>query len=372
MSSGAPAARRATCAGRAMVVHGHGGAQPRATRVTRYHRHSPADRDRAMTLPRTPARVVFLDRATLPDGIVLRPPGFEHTWIEHAQSREADVAQRIVDADIVVTNKAPVRAAALAAAPHVKMVAIAATGYDVVDVAACTARGIVVSNVRNYAVNTVPEHTFALILALRRSVVAYRASVASGDWQRAGQFCYFDHPIRDLAGSTLGVIGDGALGQAVAALGRAFGMRTLYSSYKGVDGMGPLYTPFHDVLAQSDVITLHCPLTPATRNMIAAPEFARMARRPLLVNTARGGLVDEQALADALVTGRIAGAAFDVVTVEPPPPDHPFMRLLARPDFILTPHVAWASHEAIQGLADQLVDNIDAFARGAPRNVVGA
>ena len=216
-----------------------------------------------------------------------------------------------------------------------------------------------------------PEHTFALMLALRRSIGAYRASVADGAWQRSGQFCYFDYPIRDLAGSTLGVIGDGALGQAVANLGRAFGMRVLFSSYKDVSGMGPLYTPFEEVLRTSDVITLHCPLMPATRNMIAAPEFAQMRRRPLLINTARGGLVDEQALCDALTSGLIAGAAFDVVTVEPPPPDHPFMRLLSRPDFILTPHVAWASHEAIQGLADQLVENIEAFARGAPRNVVG-
>jgi glycerate dehydrogenase len=325
-----------------------------------------------MAAARSPARVVFLDRATLPEGIVLRAPEFPHEWIVHERTAPADVAARIADADIVVTNKAPVHAEALDGAPHVRMIAIAATGYDVVDLPACARRGIVVSNIRNYAVNTVPEHTFALILALRRSVGAYRASVADGAWQRSGQFCYFDYPIRDLAGSTLGVIGDGALGQAVADLGRAFGMRVLFSSYKGVPGMGPLYTPFEEVLRTSDVITLHCPLTPATRNMIAAPEFAQMRRRPLLINTARGGLVDEQALCDALTSGTIAGAAFDVVTAEPPPPDHPFMRLLSRPDFILTPHVAWASHEAIQGLADQLVANIEAFARGAPRNVVGA
>jgi len=227
-----------------------------------------------------------------------------------------------------------------------------------------------VSNIRNYAVHTVPEHTFALILSLMRSIGPYRQSVAAGAWQRSGQFCYFDYPIRGLAGATLGVIGDGALGQAVAGIGRAFGMRVLFSSYKGVAGMGPLYTPFEDVLRTSDVITLHCPLTPATRNMIAAPEFAQMARTPILVNTARGGLVDERALADALERGQIAGAAFDVVTTEPPPADHPFMRLAARPDFILTPHVAWASLEAIQGLADQLVENIELFRHGTPRHTV--
>jgi glycerate dehydrogenase len=323
-----------------------------------------------MAAARTPARIVFLDRATLPEGIVVRAPDFAHDWVVHERTVPADVAARIVDADIVVTNKAPVRGTALDSASHVKLIAVAATGYDIVDLAACARRGIVVSNIRNYAVNTVPEHTFALILALRRSIGAYRASVADGAWQRSGQFCYFDYPIRDLAGSTLGVIGDGALGQAVGALGRAFGMRVLFSSYKGVEGMGPLYTPFDEVLRTSDVITLHCPLLPSTRNMIATPEFAQMTRRPLVVNTARGGLVDERALADALESGAIAGAAFDVVTTEPPPADHPFMRLVSRPNFILTPHVAWASHEAIQGLADQLVDNIEAFHRGAPRNVV--
>ncbi|HET9047100.1 MAG TPA: glycerate dehydrogenase, partial [Casimicrobiaceae bacterium] len=156
-----------------------------------------------MSAARIPARVVFLDRATLPEGIVVRAPEFAHVWIEHARSDERDVAARIADADIVVTNKAPVRGRALDAAPDVKMIAVAATGYDIVDVATCARRGIVVSNIRNYAINTVPEHTFALILALRRSIGAYRASVADGAWQRSGQFCYFNYPIRDLAGATL-------------------------------------------------------------------------------------------------------------------------------------------------------------------------
>ncbi len=209
-----------------------------------------------------------------------------------------------------------------------------------------------------------------MILALRRSILAYHRSVGAGRWQQAGQFCYFDYPIHDLAGATLGIIGDGVLGRAVADIARAFGMKVLFSDYKGTTGMGPLYTPFAEVLRTSDIITLHSPLLPSTRNMIAAPEFAAMHRKPLLINTARGGLVDEAALADALEGGLISGAAFDVVTQEPPPPDHPFLRLVNRPDFILTPHVAWASQEAIQGLADQLIDNIEAFVAGSPRNIV--
>jgi glycerate dehydrogenase len=252
----------------------------------------------------------------------------------------------------------------------VKLIAVAATGTDIIDIEACRKRGIVVSNIRNYAINTVPEHTFALILTLRRSILSYRDSVLKGRWQEAGQFCFFDHPIRDLAGSTLGVIGDGVLGKAVADLGKAFGMRVLFSDYKGTTGMGPLYTPFEQVLRQSDVITLHTPLIPTTRNMIGAAEFAVMERRPLLINAARGGLVDEDALAEALREGRLAGAGFDVATIEPPPKDHVLMRLLEMPNFILTPHVAWASREAIQSLADQLVDNVDAFVAGKPKNIV--
>jgi len=319
-----------------------------------------------------PARIVFLDRDTFPAGIVLRPPSFPHELHLFAATAPDEVGKRIADADIVITNKVPVRAIAIEGAPRLKMIAVAATGYDIVDVAACAARAIAVANIRNYALHTVPEHTFALILALRRSIGAYRDSVAAGAWQRSGQFCYFDYPIRDLSGSTLGIIGDGALGQAVADLGRAFGMKPLFSTYKAVSGMGPLYTPLVDVLRRSDVITLHCPLLPATRNMIATAEFALMERRPLLINTARGGLVDEAALAEALRAGQIAGAAFDVVTTEPPPAHHPFMSLLELRNFILTPHVAWASHEAIQGLADQLVENIELFWRGTPRNVVSA
>ena len=318
------------------------------------------------------AKIVFLDRATLPAEIDLRAPSFASDFISFAATAAEEVAARIADADIVIVNKVPIRAAAIASAPRLRLIAVAATGYDNVDLAACTARGIAVSNIRNYAVNTVPEHTFALIFALRRSICAYRESVAQGAWQKAGQFCYFDYPVNDIAGATLGIVGDGALGQSVAAIGKALGMNVLFSSYKGVHGMGPLYTPFEDVLRLSDIITLHCPLLASTRNMIAAPEFAQMQRRPLLINTARGGLVDEQALVDALKKGQISGAGFDVVTTEPPPPDHPFMKLLDLPNFILTPHVAWSSREAIQALADQLTDNIELFWHGTPRQLVCA
>jgi glycerate dehydrogenase len=315
-------------------------------------------------------RIVFLDRDTLSPETRLRSPGFPHELEVFERTRPDQVAGRIVDADIVITNKVPVRGEALEGAKSLRLVAVAATGYDVVDVKACAERDIAVANIRNYAVNTVPEHTFALILALRRSIIPYRESVSRGRWQQAAQFCYFDYPIHDLAGATLGIVGDGALGKSVAEIAKAFGMTVLFSDYKGTTGMGPLYTPFDEVMRTSDIITLHAPLLPSTRGMIGAREFALMEKKPLLINTARGGLVDEAALAEALERGRIGGAGFDVVSTEPPSADHVMMRLLEHPNFILTPHVAWASQEAIQGLADQLIDNIEAFWAGEPRNLV--
>jgi glycerate dehydrogenase len=315
-------------------------------------------------------KIVFLDRDTISPDTTLRAPTFAHEWEQHQRTTADQAAVCIADADIVIVNKVKFPAEVLAQAPKLKLIAVAATGTDNIDLQACQQRGIVVSNVRNYAKHTVPEHTFALIFALRRSICAYRDAVKAGRWQEAAQFCFFDYPIRDLADSTLGVIGDGVLGQAVATIGRALGMRVLFSAHKGRSGQGRMYTPFDEVLKQADILTLHCPLNANTRNMIGAAEFAQMARKPLLINTGRGGLVDEAAVGPALQAGHIAGAAFDVTSVEPPPADHPFMALLDRPDFILTPHVAWASAEAIQALADQLIDNVEAFVRGAPVNVV--
>ncbi|UEM24185.1 D-2-hydroxyacid dehydrogenase (plasmid) [Skermanella mucosa] len=314
--------------------------------------------------------IVFLDHETLGPEVTMRRPSFSHGWEVHGKTTADQVLERAREASILIVNKVPLREPVLDQLPNLKFVAVAATGTDNVDLAACRRRGIPVSNVQAYAVHTVPEHTFSLILALRRSLMAYRESVASGAWQRAAQFTLLDHPIRDLHGSTLGIVGEGAIGQAVAALGRAFGMQVLFSAHKGSTGMGPLYTPFEEVLERSDVLTLHCPLTPQTRDLLGAAEFSRMRRRPIVVNTARGGLIVEADLVQALESGQIAGAAVDAVSVEPPPPDHPFMRLAKRPDFILTPHVGWASREARQEVADQVTACIEAFVAGQPRNLV--
>jgi glycerate dehydrogenase len=261
------------------------------------------------------------------------------------------------------------RSATLAQLPDLKMIAVAATGYDVVDVSYCKEHGIAVANIRNYAVHTVPEHAFAMILALRRNLLAYRQDVENGVWNRSEQFCFFTHPIGDLHGATLGIIGEGAIGQATAAIGRAFGMRVLFADHAPPKMDGIAFTPHDQVLAESDVISLHCPLIPATRNLIDLTAFRKMKRSALLINTARGGLVEEAALIQALDQALIAGAGFDVLTVEPPRDGHPLLDV-RRSNFILTPHVAWASDGAMQFLADQLIDNIDRWAAGNPQNLV--
>lgn len=316
-------------------------------------------------------RIVFLDSDTIGPTVQLNRPTHEHEWIAYDRSNPSEAIERLRHADIAITNKVPIRADALSKLPDLKMISVAATGYDIIDIAACMERGITVSNVRGYAVNTVPEHAFALIFALRRNLIGYRSDVIQGKWQESGQFCFFSHDIRELSGSRLGIIGEGAIGQAVANIGRALGMDTVFAAHKDVEGLGPLYTPFDEVIETSDVITLHAPLLPSTRHMISTPEFEAMKKKPILVNTARGGLVDESALVDALDRGLVTGAGFDVLTTEPPTPGNPMLDVLGRPNVIVTPHVAWASHEAMQTLWDQMISHIDNFLDGRPSNVVG-
>ncbi len=318
----------------------------------------------------TMTRIVFLDRSTIGPSVSVNKPAFDHEWIEYDRTAPGEVIERLKGADIAVSNKVPIRRDAIEALPDLKMICIPATGYDAFNIDACKERGIVVSNVRGYAVNTVPEHTFALILALRRSLVGFRQDVIDGEWQKAAQFCFFNHPIRDLAGSTLGIFGEGVLGQEVAKLGQAFGMRTLFAAHKGVEGLGPLYTPFDQVIEEADVLTMHAPLMPGTKNMISDREFGMMTKKPLIINASRGGLVDEAALVRALDAGQISGVGFDVLTSEPPEPDNPLLAILDRPNVIVTPHTAWASDEAMQTLWDQVVEHLENFQKGTPSNRV--
>jgi len=307
--------------------------------------------------------IVFLDRESVDAEI--RKPNFAHSYREYPATSADAVVERLKDATIALINKVPLRAETLKQLPKLKLIAVAATGTDIVDKQYCRDNDITVVNIRNYAFNTVPEHVFALIFALRRNLIAYREDVRNGMWQRATQFCFFTHPIRDIAGSTLGIVGFGVLGKSVARRAEALGMQVLATDVVPQPGLVDLAT----ILKESDVITLHTPLTPQTRNMIGAKELAMMRRDAILINTARGGLVDEQALASALKNGVIGGAGFDVLTSEPPKNGNILLEI-DQPNFILTPHVAWASKQAMQILADQLIDNVEAFVAGTPQNVV--
>lgn len=309
-------------------------------------------------------RIVFLDRGSIEAR--LREPAFEHHWIDFAATKPSEVVSRLQGASVAVVNKIVLDAQMLARLPQLRLIALCATGSNNIDLDYCRAHGIAVANIRGYAVHTVPEHVFMLMLSLRRRLPAYQADLRAGRWQAAPQFCFFDHPIRDLHGATLGIVGYGVLGQAVATLAKAFGMSVLVAEHKGRAPRAG-FVAFETVLSDADVISLHAPLTRETHHLIGAPELARMRPDAILINCARGGLVDEAALAAALRAGRLAGAGIDVLSEEPPRQGNP---LLAPdlPNLIVTPHIAWASREAMQTMADQLIDNIEAFFAGKARN----
>jgi len=312
-------------------------------------------------------RIVFLERNTI--AAEFRRPGFDHEWIEHGESFQDQVVERLRGATIAISNKLALRAAELSQLPELKLIAIAATGSDNIDLNYCRAQGIAVSNTRGYAVNSVPEHVLMMILALRRNLFAYRQDVQAGKWQQSKQFCLLTHELHDINRSTLGIIGHGSIGKAMARLAESVGMRVLISEHQQASEIREGRTSFEDTLRQSDVVSLHCPLTDETRDLLGAAEFAMMKPNALLINTARGALVEDAALIEALRDGSIAGAGYDALREEPPRQGSPLLDLNL-PNFIVTPHVAWASNEAVQALADQVIDNIEAFIAGAPRNLL--
>ncbi len=289
-------------------------------------------------------------------------------WQAYDYTLKDDTIERIDGASVVISNKVMLDEKALRSVPGLKLVCIAATGTNNVDLEAAKALAVPVCNVRGYATATVSQHALALILALSTRLIDYHEAVRSGRWQQARQFCLLDYPIRELAGKTLGIVGYGELGRGVARLGEALGMKLLIAQRPGGPAE-PGRIALHELLPQVDVLSLHCPLTPKTQNLIGAREFALMKRDAILINTARGGIVDEPALADALRQGRIGGAGVDVLTVEPPVKGN----VLLDPDIpnlIVTPHSAWASRETRQRLVDELVTNIRAFLDGSVRNTV--
>ena len=311
--------------------------------------------------------IVFLERNTF--NIPFPRPRFLHEWIEYDETDFSEIVPRLQDATIVISNKLPLREETLTQLPELKLIAVAATGVDNIDLGFCKEHQIAVCNTRGYAVNSLPEHALMLMLALRRNLIAYREDVQRGRWNKAKQFCLLDHPIGDLHGAKLGVIGYGTLGKAMARLGQAVGMEVLVAEHKNATAVREGRVAFEKVLRESDVISLHCPLTEETRNLIGSPELRLMKTDAVLINTARGALVDDYALIDALTNGRIAGAGIDVLRVEPPREGSPLLDLNLS-NLIVTPHNAWASRQAMEHLANQLIDNLDAFVSGEPRNLV--
>lgn len=313
---------------------------------------------------------VFLDLDSVHPGDLDLAPLREalDAWRFHGLTRPVDVAARIRDAQVVVTNKARLDVTALEAAPELQLVCVAATGTNNVDLETAADRGIVVSNARDYATASVVEHVFSLVLTLSRSLDRYRQRVTVGDWTRSAHFCVFDETIEELAGNNLGIIGYGVLGRAVAAAARAFSMRVQIAQRLHDEAL-PGRVPFRELLESCDIVSLHCPLTEQTHGLIGEAELRRMKPNALLINAARGGIVDEVALVEALRRGWIGGAGVDVLAEEPPPASSPLLQY-ASPRLIVTPHVAWASRAARQRLLGEVTDNIRAFRDGHPRNRV--
>jgi glycerate dehydrogenase len=289
-------------------------------------------------------------------------------WDWHAFTDGADLPGRIRDAEVVVTNKCKLDRDLLADARHLRLVAVAATGTNNVDLAAARERGITVCNIRNYCSEAVAQHVITLVLNLLIGQPWYRDQVRRGEWSAARQFCLLDRPIREAKGLAFGIVGLGNLGLAVGAKARALGMNVLVAERPG-QAPRPDRLPFEEVLRRADVLSIHCPLTDETHNLIGRDQLRLMKADAILINTARGGIVNESDLADGLREGLIGGAGVDTLSDEPPPRDHP---LLADdiPNLLLTPHNAWASRDARQAALDQLTEVIEGFAAGAPINVV--
>ncbi len=314
------------------------------------------------------AKAVFLDLESMGDGLDLGEVErvVEHL-VCHQQSTQAQAAARMQGFPIVIVNKVVLDRETLTAT-RPTLICVVATGVNNIDLEACRDLGITVVNARAYGTDSVAQHAIMLMLALSTRLLDYDRAVRSGEWQHSSQFCLLDFPIRELNGKTLGIVGYGALGKRTAELAKAFGMQVLLGRRPGGQPRQDRI-PLQELLPRVDVLSLHCPLTDDTRNLIGAGELARMRPGSLLINTARGGLVDEEAVVDALRSGHLGGAGFDVLTEEPPRHGNP---LLAPdiPNLIVTPHSAWGSREARQRILHQLAENIRAWRAGQPVRVV--
>jgi glycerate dehydrogenase len=321
-------------------------------------------------------KTVFLDFDSLhPADLELE--GMQAALIDVATwpvTQTAEIHVRVADAEVLVVNKCHLDAAAMDTAPGLKLICLAATGTDNVDIEAARERGIAVSNIREYCTPSVVQHVFALILSLNQKLFESRARLNQGEWQRSSQFCLLEPTFRELQGQTLGLIGLGALGSGVASVGRAFGMRVIAARLPrrstaptSDSGQSAPRLPLNELLQQSDIVSLHCPLTDDTRHIIDAAALEEMKLDALLINTARGGLVDSAAVLAALENGEIGGAGIDVLAEEPPVNGDPLLDAQLD-NLIVTPHIAWSARESRQRALDEIVANIIAFQNGEERN----
>ncbi|WP_295700442.1 D-2-hydroxyacid dehydrogenase [uncultured Neisseria sp.] len=314
-----------------------------------------------------PLQIVILDRDTL----VNRPFEFDfpHTLSSYSTTEVHETLARIRGADIVITNKVVISAQAFAENPQLKLVAVTATGVNNVDVEAAKQNGTAVCNIRAYGNESVAEHAFMMMITLMRNLPAYQRDVAAGLWENSPFFCHLGAPMRDLNGKTLAIFGRGNIGKTLATYAQAFKMNVVFAEHKHAQSVRDGYVSFDEAIRSADVVSLNCPLTPQTANMIGEAELQQMKPGAILINCGRGGLVDEAALVAALKYGQIGGAGFDVLTQEPPRDGNPLLKARL-PNLIVTPHIAWASQEAANRLFDILLDNINRFVAGNPQNLV--
>ena len=314
-----------------------------------------------------PLQIVVLDRDTL----VNRPFEFDfpHTLSSYGTTEAHETLERIRGADIVITNKVVISAQAFAENPQLKLVAVTATGVNNVDVEAAKQNGTAVCNIRAYGNESVAEHAFMMMITLMRNLPAYQRDVAAGLWENSPFFCHLGAPMRDLNGKTLAIFGRGNIGKTLATYAQAFKMNVVFAEHKHAETVRDGHVSFDEAIRSADALSLHCPLTPQTENMIGEAELQQMKPGAILINCGRGGLVDEAALVAALKYGQIGGAGFDVLTQEPPRDGNPLLKARL-PNLIVTPHIAWASQEAANRLFDILLDNINRFVAGNPQNLV--
>jgi len=314
-----------------------------------------------------PLQIVVLDRDTL----VNRPFEFDfpHTLSSYGTTEAHETLARIRGADIIITNKVVISAEHIAANPQLKLIALAATGVNNVDVEAAKQNGTAVCNIRAYGNESVAEHAFMMMITLMRNLPAYQRDVAAGLWENSPFFCYLGAPMRDLNGKTLAIFGRGNIGKTLATYAQAFKMNVVFAEHKNAQSVRDGYVSFDEAIRSADVVSLNCPLTPQTANMIGEAELQQMKPGAILINCGRGGLVDEAASVAGMKYGRCGGAGFDVLTQEPPRDGNPLLKARL-PNLIVTPHIAWASQEAANRLFDILLDNINRFVAGNPQNLV--